>query len=112
MLLPLTVSCFSKIQIGFTILAPAHPGSPGQRVVKQMCVCVCLGPEKLCQNMHCLTSPVTVTIVAFIAVVLVQVIQAGSGWLMSSVGIESGKVLPVKTCSAVLPACVALHSVY
>ena len=62
--LPLTVSCFSKIQIGFTILAPAHPGSPGQRVVKQMCVCVCLGPEKLCQNMHCLTSPVTVTIVA------------------------------------------------
>jgi len=25
--LPLTVSCFSKIQIGFTILVPAHPGS-------------------------------------------------------------------------------------
>ena len=30
--LPLTVSCFSKIQIGFTFLVPAHPGSPGQRV--------------------------------------------------------------------------------
>jgi len=29
--LPLTVSCFSKIQIGFTFLVPAHPGSPGQR---------------------------------------------------------------------------------
>jgi len=28
--LPLTVSCFSKIQIGFTILVPSHPGSPGQ----------------------------------------------------------------------------------
>ena len=28
MLLPLTVSCFSKIQIGFTFLVPAHPGSP------------------------------------------------------------------------------------
>ena len=28
---PLTVSCFSKIQIGFTFLVPAHPGSPGQR---------------------------------------------------------------------------------
>ena len=28
--LPLTVSCFSKIQIGFTFLIPAHPGSPGQ----------------------------------------------------------------------------------
>jgi len=29
--LPLTISCFSKIQIGFTFLVPAHPGSPGQR---------------------------------------------------------------------------------
>ena len=38
--LPLSVSCFSKIQIGFTFLVPAHPGSPGQRAVKQMCVCV------------------------------------------------------------------------
>jgi len=28
--LPLTVSCFSKIQIGFTFLVPADPGSPGQ----------------------------------------------------------------------------------
>jgi len=27
--LPLTISCFSKIQIGFTFLVPAHPGSPG-----------------------------------------------------------------------------------
>ena len=27
--LPLTVSCSSKIQIGFTCLLPAHPGSPG-----------------------------------------------------------------------------------
>jgi len=27
--LPLTVSCFSKIQIGFTFLVLAHPGSPG-----------------------------------------------------------------------------------
>ena len=31
--LPLTVSCFSKIQIGFTFLVPAHPGSPRQGVV-------------------------------------------------------------------------------
>jgi len=37
--LPLTVSCFSKIQIGFTFLAPARPGSPGQRAVKRVCVC-------------------------------------------------------------------------
>jgi len=27
--LPLTVSCSSKIQIGFTFLVPAYPGSPG-----------------------------------------------------------------------------------
>jgi len=40
--LPLTVSCSSKIQIGFTFLVPAHPGSPGQRDVKWMCVCVCV----------------------------------------------------------------------
>jgi len=38
--LPLTVSCFSKIQIGFALLIPAHLGSPGQRAVKRVCVCV------------------------------------------------------------------------
>jgi len=27
-----------KIQIGFTFLVPAHPGSPGQKAIK--CVCV------------------------------------------------------------------------
>ena len=36
--LPLTVSCSSKIQIGFTFLVLAHPGSPGQRAVKRVCV--------------------------------------------------------------------------
>ena len=36
--LPLTVSCFSKIQIGSTFLVPAHPSSPGQRAVKRVCV--------------------------------------------------------------------------
>ena len=37
--LPLTVSCFSKIQIGFTFLVQAHPGGHGQRAVKRVCVC-------------------------------------------------------------------------
>jgi len=41
MLLPLTVSCFSKIQIGFTFLVPAYLGSPRKRAVK-WCVCVCV----------------------------------------------------------------------
>jgi len=33
--LPLTVSCFSKIRIGFTFLVLAYPGSPGQRAVER-----------------------------------------------------------------------------
>jgi len=37
--LPVTVSCFSKIQIGFTFLVPAHPVSPGKRAVKRVCAC-------------------------------------------------------------------------
>ena len=39
--LPLTVSCSSKIQIGFTFLVLAHLGSPGHRAIKRVCVCVC-----------------------------------------------------------------------
>jgi len=34
------VGCFSKIQIGFTFLVQAHPGSPGQRAIKRVCACV------------------------------------------------------------------------
>ena len=36
-----SLSCFTKIQIGVTFLVPAHPGSPGKRAVKRVCVCVC-----------------------------------------------------------------------
>ena len=39
--LPLTVSCFSKIQIGFTFLVPAHLGSPGKGPLN-VCLCVCV----------------------------------------------------------------------
>jgi len=35
--LPLTVSCFSKIQIGFTFLVPTDLSSPGKRAIKQVC---------------------------------------------------------------------------
>ena len=41
--LPPTVSCSSKIQIGFTFLVPADPGSPGQRAIKR---CVCVNAER------------------------------------------------------------------
>ena len=40
--LPITVSCFSKIQIGLPFLVPAHLGSPGKRADKFVCVCVCV----------------------------------------------------------------------
>jgi len=40
--LPLTVSCFTKIQIGFTFLVLAHPGVPDKGplngCVKRVCV--------------------------------------------------------------------------
>jgi len=42
--LPLTVSCFSKIKIGFTFLVLAHPGPLNG------CVCVCVRERVLCNN--------------------------------------------------------------
>ena len=44
--LPLTVSCFSKIQIGLSFLVPAHLGSPGKGPLN-VCVCVCVDADKL-----------------------------------------------------------------
>ena len=35
--LPLTVSCFGKIHMGLPFVL-AHPGSPGQRAIKRVCV--------------------------------------------------------------------------
>ena len=40
--LPLAVSCFSKIQIGFTFLVTEDPGSPGKSAVKWVCLCACV----------------------------------------------------------------------
>ena len=48
--LPLTVSCFSKIQIGFTFLVPTHPGGPRQRAVKRVCVLFGITEEVLNSN--------------------------------------------------------------
>ena len=50
--MPLTVSGFSKIQIGFTFLVLAHLDSPGQRAGKWVCVCV----SRVCKN-----SPYSIT---------------------------------------------------
>ena len=39
----LNVSCFRKIQTGFTFLVLAHPCSPpGKGAVKRVCACVCI----------------------------------------------------------------------
>ena len=60
--LPLTVSCFSKIQIGFTFLVPAHlvpeKGPLNVRVCVcvracvRVCVCVCVYLILACVK-HC-----------------------------------------------------------
>jgi len=47
--LPLTVSCFSEIQIGFTFLVPADLGSPGKGPLNGcVCVCVCVCDGDCC----------------------------------------------------------------
>jgi len=47
---PLTVSCFSNVQIGFTFLVPAHPGNSKKMAVKRVCVCVCVWILDLCNG--------------------------------------------------------------
>jgi len=55
--LPLAVSCFSKIQIGFTFLVLAHPGSPGQRAVKRVCVLNNINRQQLQMLASCKPKP-------------------------------------------------------
>ena len=65
--LPVTVpSCFSKIEIGFTFLVPAHPGSPGQRAVKRMCVNVVCTSVKQCIYNNNDTQPTSMPTVVLI----------------------------------------------
>ena len=56
--LPLTVSCFSKIQIVFTFLVPAHPGSPRQISVKWggVCASILVSVLCLCTHLHIYTT--------------------------------------------------------
>jgi len=84
--LPLTVSCFSKIQICFTFLVPAHLGSPGKRAVKRVCVWVLL---MLQRSAHSRNSPTTTTDEKTREVLSVL-------FVISLVGIEFGGILKLK----------------
>ena len=91
--LPLTVSCFSKIQIGFTFLVPAHLGSPGQRAVKRVCVvlahlvspgqravkrvCVCVSKVSFC--LASLLLGLQSTVITSVTVTNVSTREFGSG---------------------------------
>ena len=62
MSLPLTVSCFSKIQIGFPFLVPAYLGSPGKRAV----ICVFNLPQKKTSS-NCCSAALAVYLLLFSA---------------------------------------------
>jgi len=51
--LPLTVSCFSKIQIGFTFLVPAYPGCPGKEAVKWLLLLLLVHCKHILQLVSC-----------------------------------------------------------
>jgi len=73
--LPLTVSCSSTIQIGFTFLVPVHLGSPGKRPLNGVCVWVMLGTNINTLNscfIHCVTTPVTEDMTISVTVILQQ----------------------------------------
>jgi len=74
----LTVSCFSKIHIGFTFLVPAHPGSPGQRAVKRLCVFTHQNCFIFCTQVHTIHTS-TCSLTMFNRPTLMEIIQVGLG---------------------------------
>jgi len=97
--LPLTVSCFSKIQIGVTFLVLAHPGRPGQRAVKRARVCVCTCVHACVCCIYQISSaewlPIYFCVYAF------------AGWAVLALCL--GVVCPSMHCM-VLPSTSAFHS--
>ena len=75
--LPLTLSCFSKIQIGFTFLVPAYLGSPRERAVKSVCMCVCV-----CYMVHSmqLVNAPSASLSAYVVAELRLVFLCYCGW--------------------------------
>jgi len=90
--LPLTVSCFSKIQIGFTFLVPTNPGSPGKGPLNGwVCVCVCCRPATTWQH------PTPASLYQLHPLHL-QADRMQHGW---TVGVGTGQGCRVKTCGRV-----------
>ena len=74
---------YSKIQIVIAFLVPAHQGSPGQRAVKQVCVCVYVGARA---DVVCLTY----------VYMLEFVLDDGSGWLSAGLWKDEAVSVPVR----------------
>ena len=92
--LPLTVSCFNKIQIGFAFLVPAHLGSPGKRAVKRVCVYVssCSRSWLWHASSLCVWS---VSRCVCLCVVCVSLVVRGHGHGMPAVRVDGNDVFAV-----------------
>ena len=99
--LPLTVSCFSKIQFGFTFLVLAHPGSPGKRAVKRVCVCVlicrCIWRSGKCCYSFAKTWRVFIASPAEF-IIFITSWTAGSHWFVSQLQFTKECVLLALLC--------------
>ena len=91
MSLPLNVSCFSKIQIDFTFLVPAHPRSPRKRAVKRVCVCVC-ACVRVCV---CIIQRLIIIIIGWLSSRVVSALDSGAerAWVQIAAATLSGNSL-------------------
>ena len=64
--LPLTVSCFSKIQIGFTFLLPADRIVPDKGPLNGVCVCVRACVHRVCVCVCVCTVSYNVCVIQYI----------------------------------------------
>ena len=93
MLLPLTISCFNTIQVGFTFLVPAHLGSPGQRAVRLLCVVVCSSSSSILDSRVLSRALVMVSVFQPIRnCQFIIIISDTSNNLLSSVALICGKL--------------------
>jgi len=108
--LPLTVSCFSKIHIGFTFLVPAHLGSPGKRAVKPARVCVTDRNMFTPRHFHLHVSRALCNHLPFFQVKLGQLVR--SSFLPALVSEKTfGYVRILISLQATCPACLTTNTI-